>query len=179
MPKLNSLFLTSSCDFKQTNLTDSLIVQVDNSSNNHFFNKNGNLIDESKSIKPNLSSSCLDDFEVLYLYNYCFKFLFKQLIFKEVMEIMDQQFKEQLEILKHGTQWRELKSSNRRSSGSIATKPPINSLLLKNILTKNVNFKYIVNIVYNFFRKLFVMQVARIVTQIVFFNLILFVILKV
>lgn len=65
--------------------------------------------------------------------------------------MMDEQFKEQLEILKRGTQWRELKSSARRSVGFIGTKSQINSLLLKNLVFEKVRnfvnfiiFKFII-----------------------------------
>lgn len=54
--------------------------------------------------------------------------------------MMDDQFKEQLEILKHGTQWRELKSSNRRNNGE--KKQQINSLISKKFLTENVKLKF-------------------------------------
>lgn len=66
MPRLVSLFLSPTRDLKQNNLTDSLIVQVDNNLQNLVYNKNGTLNDESRSIKPNSSFSRLDDFEVNY-----------------------------------------------------------------------------------------------------------------
>lgn len=75
-----------------TNLTDSLIVQVENSL-----------------INMDNSNGCLDDFD-------------------EVMGMMDEQFEEQLKLLKQGTHWKELKgltSSNRKLSNKVLKKSPV------------------------------------------------------
>lgn len=55
------------------------------------------------------SNDCLDDFD-------------------EVMEMMDEQFEEQLKLLRQGTQWKELKalgSSNRKLSNKALKKSPV------------------------------------------------------